>query len=82
MFLVSQVFGLVKNSIFVIFSDTTNVMNVRPHNGTKRRALCVRYTFSDLDINPRSQQCQTASSENLMFLSDKLKLCRIVKYIE
>ena len=50
MFLVSQVSGLVKNSIFVIFSDTTNVMNVRPHNGTKHRALCVRYTFSDLTL--------------------------------
>ena len=44
--------------------------------GTTHWGLPVDYTFSDLDIISRSQQCQTVLTENCMFLSNEIQtLC-------
>ena len=51
-------------------------------DGTAHWTLRVHYTFNDLDIISSSQQCQTVLTENLMWLSIKLKLCRVDKHIE
>ena len=64
--------GLVQNFNFQIFSDSINGIKVK---------LCMvvlyteLYLLSDLDIISRSQQCQTALTENSMFYPIKLKLC-------
>ena len=71
MCLVGQMSGLVANLNSGIFSDTTNEINVK---------LCLmvlhipfHYTFFDLDIISTLQQCQTVSTENFTFLSERFE---------
>ena len=67
MFLVGQVSGLVEN-VNIWISDTINVITL--HDGTTQGALPFHYTFSDLDLISKSQQCQAILTESFVFLSN------------
>ena len=71
-----------KNFNVAIFSKTLNVINVKHCMMVVLIELYLLIPpFGDLDHISKSHQCQTDLTQNFMFLSYKLKLNRIVQYI-
>ena len=67
-----------------VFLDTgINMINIKLCSMVVHvELLPIHTTFSDLDCSSRSQQCQTALTENFMFYPIKLKLYMIVDYVK